>query len=94
MLMVYKYTKELTDIMEFDLPTHAQILRIDSQSDGKDNVIALWAAVNPKTEYRQIRRIRIAGTGHPIDEEKVQLAYINTFTIMNKKLWFHAFEIL
>lgn len=94
MLSVYKYTAKIEDTIVFTLPNFAKILHVDTQDDGKSGTIALWAAVDPNTEYRQYRTIRIAGTGHPIDHEKVQLAYINTFTMMNKKLWFHAFEVL
>jgi len=94
MLSVYKYTAKIEDVIKFILPRFAKILRVDTQDDGRSDTIALWAAIDPNTEYRQLRTIRIAGTGHPIDHENVQLVYINTFTTMNKKLWFHVFEVL
>ncbi len=94
MLSVYKYTQEIADLIEFELPAHSKLLHVDTQSDGKNNTISLWAAVDTITPYKQKRFIRIAGTGHPIHEDTTRLKYINTFTMMDRKLWFHAFEVL
>ncbi len=89
MKVVFKYNQDIKDILIFDLPYNSQILRIDSQDD---RTIALWALVDPNIAITEMRKIRIAGTGHPITEGT--LHYINTFTMMNKKLWFHAFEVI
>lgn len=94
MISIYKYTKSLDDTIELELPKFAQIVHVESQSDGLDDIVSIWALVNPNTEYKEKRKIRIAGTGHPINNESSQVVYINTFTTMNRKLWFHALEIL
>ena len=91
---VYKYTKPLNDNIQYDLPEGARILRIDVQKEqGSNTDICLWALVNPQTKTFTSRFIRIAGTGHPIQTDD-WLGYINTFTMADKALWFHAFEII
>jgi hypothetical protein len=94
MLTVYKYNAPLNDYINFDLPLKAKLLKVDSQNDGEDGdeTISLWALVNLEEKRVHTRKIRIAGTGHPIDEKILE--YINTFTMMERKLWFHAFEVL
>ncbi len=91
MKRVYKYTAEISEVIKFELPSNSQILRIDVQDELSGNV-CLWALVDIEIETKQIRKIRIAGTGHNIEQNKV--SYINTFTVHNDTLWFHAFEIL
>ena len=90
MKRVFKYEKSIGDIVIFDLSFGAKILRVDVQKD--DGSICLWALVDPELNSIQQRFIRVAGTGHPITESP--LKYINTFTMYNRSLWFHAFEIL
>jgi len=95
MKSVYKYTFPINDIIELSLPPRSHIIHVDTQDDGYSKTIAVWALVNvPVEKYLQQYKIRIAGTGHPIDNASEQLKYINTFTMLNKNLWFHAFEIL
>ncbi len=88
---VYKYTAYANDTITFLLPPDAEILRVDVQDE--QGIICLWALVDSNVEPNTPRKIRIAGTGHDIREEKF-LKYINTFTVYEGKLWFHAFEIL
>jgi hypothetical protein len=85
-MVVYKYPMEIKDIVELELPAGAEILHVEAQNDK----LCLWALVDPEkpTLYR---RIRIAGTGHTIKENIIR--YINTFTLYEKALWFHVFEI-
>ncbi len=93
MKIVYKYEEKLDDVIEFKLPEGAEILRVDVQKEsslGEIQKVCLWALVDLSKET-VIRRVRIAGTGHPIDNKV--LRYINTFTMLGKQLWFHTFEI-
>ena len=85
-MVVYKYPIKIDDIVELELPAGAEILHVEAQNDK----LCLWALVDPEkpTLYR---RIRIAGTGHTIKENIIR--YINTFTLYEKALWFHVFEI-
>jgi hypothetical protein len=90
---VYKYTEKLDDFVIVSLPKHARILKVDSQDDGASRTIQIWALVEPG-EPAIARTLRIAGTGHPVQESPRNLMYINTFTMMKRALCFHAFEII
>ena len=85
-MVVYKYPIKIDDIVELELPAGAEILHVESQNDN----LFLWALVDPEKPTLH-RRIRIAGTGHTIKENIIR--YINTFTLYEKALWFHVFEI-
>ena len=90
---VYKYTVLLNDYVEVFLPSQARILRVDTQDDGASNTIQIWALVDMGAPFAP-RKLRIAGTGHPIQNSSLDLYYINTFTMKHGVLWFHAFEII
>lgn len=90
MRSVHKYKAKIDDVILVPMPSGADILRVDMQQEG--DAVCVWALVDPDCPYVHSRKIRIAGTGHPIEDSYMK--YINTFTCMDKKLWFHAFEIL
>lgn len=92
MKKVYKYEVTLNDIIRVNLPENAKILHIDVQKN--ENHIYIWALIDPEVMTIEMKLIRIAGTGHPIELEEPNLRYINTFTMCDKSLWFHAFEIV
>lgn len=85
-MVVYKYPIKISDIVELELTAGAEILHVEAQNDK----LCLWALVDPEKPILN-RRIRIAGTGHTIKENIIR--YINTFTLYEKALWFHVFEI-
>jgi hypothetical protein len=88
---VFKYRMpSLEDIIKIKLPIGSDILHVNVQNKGEE--LCIWALVDPNSEHEKIHTIRIAGTGHPIED--AYMKYINTFTCMDRKLWFHAFEIL
>lgn len=92
-MIVYKYKERLNDNITFTLPKGAKILHIDVQeNDELTRMITLWALVDTNANESESRHIRIAGTGHPINDKSSIYVYINTFTMMNRELWFHAFE--
>ena len=94
MKRVYKYEKRIDDFVVFNLPVGAVILHIDIQKITYDAPVCLWALVDPNVIATEKRTIRIAGTGHPIEDFGVENKYINTFTVGSaKELWFHAFEV-
>jgi len=95
MKIVYKYTNPFSDIVEFYLPRHAKILRVDTQDDGESQTVTLWALVDMEDINNSVyRRVRIVETGHSIKDNLIGgLKYINTFTTMKTALWFHVFEI-
>ena len=64
MQTVYKYPiQELREIVELELPSCSRILHVYPQRYG----ICVWALVNPHNKTTEIHRLRIAGTGHPIE---------------------------
>jgi len=88
MLTVYKYELKPDDYIDIHLPEDSQILTVQSQFDRP----CLWALVNPENKSI-VRRFRLAGTGHPIKENKTALFYHGTFQLMGGSLIFHLFEV-
>ena len=75
-------------MVTFMLPTEAEILHCDYQHENVGWF--LWALVVPDEPVTVTRRrIRMAGTGHPIDQ--LGLRFINT--VLHLGLVFHFFEI-
>lgn len=91
MKTVYKYSAKIGDTVKFFLPLEAEILHVDVQGRDDNGQIFLWALVDPAFKVFHEVTVRIAGTGHPI--EGGNWRYINTFTMMQKTLWFHAFVL-
>jgi hypothetical protein len=91
---VYKYTEIFDYYVKVLLPKNARILKVDSQDDGASRMIQIWALVKPGEPMMMVRTLRIAGTGHPIQEAPENLMYINTFTMMKRAVWFHVFELI
>lgn len=87
-LSVYKYTLEIADRQELDLPVGAKILSVQTQH-GQPR---LWALVDTKEERLETRVLRMAGTGHPIIERNM-LHFISTVLTDGGALVFHFFEV-
>ena len=86
---VFKYTMQINDRVEVELPEGAEILTVQCQLDQPQ----LWALVDPQAQ-RETRVFRIAGTGHPIEYDMgSEYKYIDTFQMMNGSLVFHVFEM-
>ena len=75
------------DIMRIEMPAGAEILTCQMQNDKP----CIWVRVNPNAP-KETRKLRIAGTGHEIEEEN--LRYISSFQMNNDVLIFHIFEVL
>jgi len=86
MKKVYKYRLEIKDEQTLELPEGAEILTVQSQL----GMACLWALVDPERK-KEKRIFRIAGTGHPIDDNK-KYKYIDTFQLYGGDLIFHVFE--
>lgn len=84
---VFKYPLMQADLQTVMLPVGAEILSVQEQHGGWQ----LWALVDPQAPVTERRKIRIAGTGHPIYENLKK--YINTFQMHGGMLVFHAFEV-
>lgn len=84
-MTVYKYPLVLDDRQTVMMPEGARLLSVQLQG-GK---ICLWAIVDPSSRP-QARCIRIAGTGHPIEDG---LAFIGTVQTVGGVLVWHVFEV-
>ncbi len=86
MKTIWKFPLEVTAVQYVGMPRGSEILSVDSQRD----TVCLWAMVDPDAA-KEVRTIRIFGTGHPVgDEEK--LVYLGMAKILHESLIFHVFE--
>lgn len=67
MTTIWEYPLSLTDLQPVEMPRGAIVLSVDAQK----GQVCLWAMVNVESP-RVLRQVRIFGTGHPIDPEKLQ----------------------
>lgn len=87
---VWKYPLQFPpmagDVYVVPMPAGARVLTAQMQA----GLLAIWALVDPTAEPEP-RRFRVAGTGHPIEQEIA--AYIGTFQLADGALVFHVFEV-
>ena len=84
-MTVYKYQLKDNSETQLELPTGAEILKVDIQ----DNAFCLWAMVDPKAK-KETRTFEIFGTGHHMPD--LSRRFINTFFAQGGAYVFHAFE--
>ena len=91
---IYKYPVRIDDKTSVTMPLGARILNVHEQmlSCGRSGAF-LWALVDPSEKEMVTRRVRIAGTGHDIDDAE-KLAYCGTFHLSTSGLVFHLLEYL
>ena len=89
MKRVYKYPLDIQDEVIVMMPKGARVLSVQVQN-GRP---CLWAAVDPNEMTLEERRFRIAGTGHPIQDDVVD-GFIGTIQMYDGRLVFHLFEEL
>ena len=87
MKTIFKYPLEITDRQILSIPEGAEILCVQNQN----NKVYLWAMIE-MSNPNNIRKLRIIGTGHDIENEK--LNYIGTIQQMEGQLVWHIFEAL
>lgn len=85
---IFKFPLEATDLQEISIQKGAEILTVQTQH----GIPQLWAVVDPQAE-KEVRAIRIVGTGHFLGEELTRRGYIGTFQIAGGSLVFHVFEV-
>lgn len=88
MKRVYKYPLDIQDEVVVMMPKGARVLSVQVQS-GRP---CLWAAVDPSEITLEERWFRIAGTGHPIQDDVVD-GFIGTIQMYDGRLVFHVFEM-
>jgi hypothetical protein len=87
MKTVYKYELPTEDIAALQMPAGAELLHVGVQ--GSD--VMLWARVDPDAPC-VTRRVRFAGTGHPLGEG-ADAPYVGTALLYNGRLVFHVFDL-
>jgi hypothetical protein len=89
MRTVYKYPLVVTDEQQIMMVNGAQPLSVRKQND----MLCLWALVDP-TQPAAAYRVRMAGTGHPIDDEWADWdTFIDTLVFNDGLLVFHFFVL-
>ena len=86
MKQVFKYPIPIRDDFSLALPGGARILDVQVQN----GVGCIWALVDASIPPI-MRRFRLAGTGHPLNEP--HLIHIGTFQLEGGALVFHLFEV-
>ena len=84
-LTIWKYPLRIKDDPTLSMPAGARVLCVQVQGDQP----MVWAMVDP-LKPTEVRRFRLAGTGHPIDTDPGR--YVGTFQAHNGALVFHLFE--
>lgn len=84
---IFKYPLEIEKEQTIEIPANARILTVKTQG----NQIYLWAMVNPD-HIPEKRKIRIYGTGHPVDIENI--IYIGTVMTESENFVWHVFEAI
>jgi len=89
MISIYKYTLEINDKQELELPHNAVILSVANQHES----IVLYAMIDTKEEEKQdAYEIYIHGTGHEISvEERNNAVFLGTVKLLDGKIMFHVF---
>ena len=90
MSVVYKYEFTPADTIELIVPRGAQILHCEMQRRAGAPSWCAWCLVEPAMPLEK-RRIRMAGTGHPINTTVGR--FINTTLVAGGDLVFHFFEV-
>jgi hypothetical protein len=75
------------DAFTIEMPAGAEVMAVHMQHGQPQ----MWALVDP-SRPAEARRFRIAGTGHPINEQIEQ--YVGTFLMYEGELVFHVFEVV
>ena len=90
MLAVWKYPLPFPTYDEFNLTMQkgAKVLTVQVQGDQP----CIWALIDASAPT-EVRRFRVAGTGHWLEQERACLDYVGTFQLNDGQLVFHLFEI-
>lgn len=87
MKRIFKYPIQVDDYQVIEMNKGAVILTVQTQREKP----CIWAIVDPDAPLEP-RRLRLAGTGHPIDEPLEEMKYIGTFQLGGGAFIGHLFE--
>lgn len=85
---VWKWTLLARDLTSISMPRGGEFLTAREQRGN----ICVWALVDPEETRHEERTLRIAGTGHNLDNGRFN--YIDTVFLEGGALVFHVFEVL
>ncbi|KKK61113.1 hypothetical protein LCGC14_3017550, partial [marine sediment metagenome] len=89
MRKIWKFTLPVTDHPIVLMPKGAKVLSAGVQHGD----VQVWALVDPEAP-KESRRFRVAGTGHPLEDEVVSLRFIDTVQMLGGSLIWHIFEYM
>lgn len=96
---VYRYPLKVVDEQIISMPRGAEILTVAKREGsrvmlgvGSHEAVEMWALVDPD-EPTEDRRIRVAGTGHPLPDVDT-LQFHGSVQLAGGQLVFHVFEIV
>lgn len=87
MKRIFKYSLEILDRQEVELPAGAKILSVQAQN----GLPQIWAMVDDSQVKTDMVHIRIIGTGYEIPDAD-SLEYIGTVQLINGECVFHVFK--
>ena len=88
MITIWKYELEVTDLQMISVPEGAKPLSVQEQG----RKLCLWMIVNPYAVIRDDQyRVRIIGTGNPVEIEPEEGSYVGTVQFGNHGLVRHVF---
>lgn len=90
MKQVFKYPLQTTDYQEIWLPHDRQMLSIQTQHGAP----VLWALVDSASPLERVH-LRVAGTGHPIEDHYCggDPVYLGTFQLLGGDFIGHVFQV-
>ena len=68
---IWKFTLPVTDYPVVSMPKGARVLSVGVQH----GEVQIWALVDPEAP-KELRGFRVAGTGHPLEDEIESLRFI------------------
>lgn len=84
---IYKY-KLTANGANIELPIDSELLCMQAIDDEP----YLWFKINKEEDKTEMRNFEVFGTGWPIETDKSDFEYINSFQQMNGALVWHVFE--
>jgi hypothetical protein len=89
-LKVYKYRIDIRDEEVIMLPVGAKILKVDSQKEGTQESVFMWALVNTDAEQFERYVTRAVGTGQPADHV-AEMTYMGSCKMKDDMFVWHVF---
>ena len=79
---IHKYAFEVTDDVVIEMPAGAEVLAVQVQNGSP----CVWAEVDTDAPMQK-RTFRVAGTGHPLDLDRVWRRHVGTFQLRGGRLY-------